>query len=149
MSALSILNLSAAVAADAPHSTLPLFLHTVPAGFPSPATDYQDEGLDLNTYLVRHKASSYYFTVQGDSMSGVGIMDGDKVLVDRSIEPGHNHIVVAVIDGAYTLKRLVRSATGEWALRAENPRYPVIRLRDGEELAVWGVVVGVIRKLMS
>ena len=146
MLALPSLTKPTPAAIEAPATVLPLFLHTVPAGFPSPATDHLDDGLDLNTYLVRHKASSYYFTVQGDSMTGACIMDGDKVLVDRSIEPRHGNFVVAVIDGAYTLKRLVRRA-GELALHAENPAYPAIHLRDGEELVIWGVVVGVVRKV--
>ena len=78
---------------------LRLVLHRVQAGFPSPATDYIEEGLDLNDYLVRHRAASFLFTVQGYSMQGAGIVDGDKVVVDRSIDPQHNHIVIAVVDG--------------------------------------------------
>src|ERR1700712_1459651 len=74
-------------------SAVPLFLIKVPAGFPSPAADYVEESLDLNTYLVRHKAASFYFTVEGDSMINAGILAGDRVLVDRSIEPRHGHIV--------------------------------------------------------
>ena len=78
--------------------TSPLFLCSIPAGFPSPATDYIEDGLDLNEYLVRHKAASFLFRVQGHSMQGAGIVDGDKVVVDRSIEPQHNQIVIAVVD---------------------------------------------------
>ena len=78
-------------------------------------------------------------------MSGAGILDGDKVLVDRAVEPQHSHIVVAIVNSEYTLKRLYRRR-GMLELRAENPAYAPIRLKDGEELQVWGVVVGVIRK---
>lgn len=128
--------------------TAPLFVQAIPAGFPSPACDYTEEGLDLNAYLVKHKAASFFFEVEGDSMVGAGIFDGDKVLVDRSIEPKHGHIVVAVINNEYTLKRLYRYR-GVLELRPENPAYPVIRLKDAEELQVWGVVIGSVRKFRA
>jgi len=129
-------------------NAIPTFLIKVPAGFPSPATDYQDEALDLNDYLVRHKDASFFFTVRGHSMSGAGILDGDKVLADKSIDPQHGHIVVASIDGQFTLKRLYR-CDGRIELRPENPQYRTICLKEGEELQVWGVVVGLARKMMS
>ncbi|MEA5098193.1 MAG: translesion error-prone DNA polymerase V autoproteolytic subunit [Burkholderiaceae bacterium] len=118
---------------------------TIHAGFPSPATDCGEHALDVNDYLIRHRAASFYFSVAGDSMMGAGILDGDKVLVDRAIEPQHGHIVVAVVNHEYTLKRLYWQR-GVIELRAENPAYRPIRLKDGEELQVWGVVVGVVRK---
>lgn len=127
-------------------STQPEFLSPIQAGFPSPAFDYSETGLDLNDYLVRHKSASFYFTVEGDSMLHAGIMDGDKVLVDKSIKPLHGHIVVAVIDGEYTLKRLF-NLNGVVELRPENPAYAPIRLSEGSELEIWGVVTGVIRKV--
>lgn len=130
--------------APQPH-TSPLFLCKIPAGFPSPATDYIEDGLDLNEYLVQHKAASFLFRVQGHSMQGVGIMDGDKVVVDRSIEPQHNQIVIAVVDGEFTIKRLFRKS-GCIELRAENPAFAPIRFTDGSQLEVWGVVVGVVRR---
>lgn len=110
------------------------------------AAEACDGGLDVNDYLVRHRAASYYFTVEGDSMNGAGILDGDKVLVDRAVEPKHGHIVVAVLNSAYMLKRLVRQR-GVIELRAENPAYAPIRLKEDEALQVWGVVVGVVRKI--
>ena len=126
-------------------SSLPLFLIKVPAGFPSPAADYVEETLDLNTYLVKHKAASFYFTVEGDSMTGAGILAGDRVLVDRSIEPKHGHIVVAVISNEFTLKRLYRWR-GVVELRPENSAYKVIRITEDDDLQIWGVVAGVVRK---
>ena len=120
-------------------------LPAIPAGFPSPAADFGESVLDINAYLIRHPAASFFFTVQGDSMKGAGILDGDKVLVDRAVEPRHGHIVVAVVNSECTLKRLYRHR-GVVELRAENPDFPPIRLREGEELQVWGVVVGVVRK---
>lgn len=126
-------------------STQPLFLHKVPAGFPSPAADYVEKGLDLNTYLVVHKEASFFFRVSGESLSRVGIMDDDIVLVDRSVTPLHGHYVLAVVDGEYTLKRL-HHQHGVIELHPENPAFAPIRLVDGQELQVWGVVTAVVRK---
>ena len=87
---------------------LPLLAHRISAGFPSPAADYIEVGLDLNDYLVRNKPATFLFTVKGDSMSGASIEEGDKVIVDRAMTPKHRDIVVAVVDGDYTLKRLFK-----------------------------------------
>lgn len=130
---------------NAPFSTRPLVQHKISAGFPSPAADYVEKGLDLNAFLVQHKEASFFFMVVGDSMSGIGIMDGDIVLVDRSVTPSHGHYVLAVIDGEYTLKRL-HKRQGVIELHPENRAYAPIRLIDGQELQIWGVVTGVIRK---
>lgn len=126
--------------------TIPMFLEKISAGFPSPASDYIEAGLDLNAYLVAHKASTFVFQVKGDSMSGIGILDGDKLTVDRSIEPRHKHIIVAVLNNEFTVKRLYRWG-GVIELRAENPAYAPIRCKDFEEIQVWGVVTGVLRKM--
>ena len=123
----------------------PLFVHKVSAGFPSPATDYVEEGLDLNKYLVQHKAASFLFNVQGDSMRDAGIVSGDKVVVDRSVEAQHRHIVIAVVDSEYTIKRLYRKA-GRLELRPENPSFAPIVIQDEMQLEIWGVVVGVVRR---
>lgn len=125
-----------------------LLSHRISAGFPSPATDYGEECLDLNDYLVRNKPATFLFTVQGESMVGASIEDGDKVVVDRAINPKHNDIVVAVVNGEYTLKRLYKHK-GRVELRAENPAYGPIVFKDGTELLVWGVVVGVVRRYGS
>ena len=122
-----------------------LLAHKIAAGFPSPASDYIEDGLDLNEFLVHNKAASFIFTVSGDSMSGAGILDGDKVIVDRSVNPTHGRIVIAVINSEYTLKRLY-NVNGVIELRAENDTYAPIRLVEGHELEIWGVVVGAIRK---
>lgn len=126
----------------------PLFLVKCPAGFPSPAADYVESGLDLNDYLVRHKAATFCFDVCGDSMIGAGILDGDKIVVDRAVEPRHGMIVVAVINGEHTIKRLHIGRLGV-ELRPENPCYSPIRIKEYEELTVFGVVVGVVRKLQD
>lgn len=117
-----------------------------PAGFPSPAADYIQSGLDFNDYLVQHRAATFVFDVSGYSMLGAGICDGDKIVVDRSVSPRHGHIVVAVIDGQHTVKRLWLHE-GKVELRPDNPDYPVIEITEGEDLMIFGVVVGVVRKL--
>ena len=127
--------------------SVPSFLCSVPAGFPSPATDYMEEGIDLNEYLVRHKSASFLFRVRGDSMVMAGIVDGDRVVVDRSIEAKHNHIIVAVLNGEYTIKRLYRQG-GHIELRPDNPAHQPILIAPDAELQVWGVVVGVARRYL-
>lgn len=129
----------------APTSSRPLFQHKISAGFPSPAADYVEKGLDLNAFLVQHKEASFFFEVVGESMSGIGIIGGDIVLVDRSVTPIHGHIVLAVIDGEYTLKRL-HQRHGVIELHPENRAYKPIRLIEGQELQVWGVITAVVRK---
>jgi DNA polymerase V len=122
-----------------------LLSHRISAGFPSPAADYAEEGLDLNHYLVQNKPATFMFTVKGDSMMGAGICDGDKVVVDKALKPKHKDIVVAVVDGEYTIKRLYQ-LRGRIELQPENPSYQPITFNEGKELQIWGVVVGVVRK---
>ena len=122
-----------------------LLSHRISAGFPSPAADYAEDGLDLNHYLVQNKPATFMFTVKGDSMLGAGICDGDKVVVDKALKPKHKDIVVAVVDSEYTIKRLYQ-LRGRIELQAENPSYQAITFNEGSELQIWGVVVGVVRK---
>ena len=124
---------------------LPLAAHRVPAGFPSPATDYLEDGLDLNAYLVQHPAATFLFSVQGHSMQGAGILDGDKVVVDRAVDARHGHIVVATVDGEFTLKRLYQRHN-RVELHPENPAFPPIQFTGSTQLQIWGVVVGVVRR---
>lgn len=123
----------------------PLFSQKVPAGFPSPAADHLEQGLDFNTYLVQRRAATFVFTVSGDSMKNAGIFDGDKVVVDRAVEPRHRQLVVAVVNNEHTLKRLWIE-NGRVELRAENPAYRPIVLRDEDSLNIFGVVVGLVRR---
>ena len=103
------------------HPVAPLFLARISAGFPSPADDYVESALDLNAYLVRNPAATFMVKVSGDSMIGAGIADGDILVVDRSEEAVHGRIVVAVLDGELTVKRLhVRN--GVRLLVPENPQ---------------------------
>jgi len=118
----------------------------VSAGFPSPAGDYEDKRLDINTYLVRNPVSTFFFPVQGDSMEGAEIFDGDILVVDKSVRARHGHIVIAFVNGERLVKRLFRRV-GRVALVAENPSYPPLEIQEGMEMAVWGVVVGKFKRL--
>lgn len=113
--------------------------------FPSPAQDYEMEELDLNKYLITNPPATFIFTVSGDSMSGIGIYDGTKLVVDRSVTAKSSHIVVAVVDGELMVKRLYRRGSVV-KLLSENPAYPPIVFSEGQELTVWGVVTYVISK---
>ena len=130
---------------DAPAFEVKLLAHKLSAGFPSPAGDYAENGLDLNGYLIKNKPATFMFTVKGDSMLGAGICDGDKVVVDKALKAKHKDIVVAVVDSEYTIKRLYQ-LRGRIELQAENPNYQAITFNEGSELQIWGVVVGVVRK---
>ncbi len=125
---------------------LPLYLHRIPAGFPSPADDYLETSLDLNKLLVRNPVATFMVRVSGDSMTGVGIHDGDILVVDRSEDAAHGKIVVAAVDGEMTVKRLYLK-DGRCGLLPENSAYPPLRIGSDQDLRVWGVVVGVVRKV--
>lgn len=123
---------------------LPLYGARIAAGFPSPADDHLDESLDLNEHLVQHPAATFFVRVQGDSMEGAGIHHGDLLVVDRAREPKSGAIVVAVINGELTVKRLNIERGRVW-LMPENPRYPTLELREGMDLHIWGVVAHAVR----
>lgn len=121
------------------------FLHTVPAGFPSPADDYAEK-LDLNTHLIQHPSATFIVRVSGHSMVGAGIFDGDELIVDRAIQPAHGHVVVAVVDGELTVKRLHRQGA-QITLKAENAQYPDLPIRPEQDFRIWGVVTRVLHKV--
>lgn len=131
---------------DAQPLSLPIAPLPVPAGFPSPAQDYYDGPIDLTEQLVRDKAATFIVRVVGDSMEGAGISDGDELLVDRSLEPRHGDVVVAVLDGELTVKRLRLTARGV-LLHAENPKYPDILVPELTDFLVWGVATYCIHHL--
>lgn len=110
----------------------------VAAGFPSPAQDYFDGRIDLNAHLIKGITSTFVVRVTGDSMEGAGISDGDELIVNRALEPRDGSVVIAVLDGELTVKRLRITESGV-ILQAENPRYPDIRVPALSELTVWGV----------
>jgi DNA polymerase V len=127
---------------------LPFFLSRVPAGFPSPADDYLEGELDLNELLIQHPAATFFVRLAGDSMVNAGLFDGDILVVDRAVTASHGHIVVAVINGDMTVKRL-HSQSGCVELRPENPAYKPIVFGEGCELVIWGVVIGSVRQFKA
>lgn len=124
----------------------PLFLAAVPAGFPSPAEDYVEKNLDLNEYLVKHPAATYFVRVAGDSMLGAGIHHDDILIVDRSLAPVSGRIVVAVVNDEMTVKRFLQR-DGRCRLLAENPDHAEIVITEGMDLEIWGVVTHAIHHL--
>ena len=125
---------------------LPQFSHKIAAGFPSPADDYIESSLDLNELLVKNPPATFFLDVIGHSMINAGIFDGDKIIVDRSIEAKHGDIVVAIVDNEHTVKRLYKK-NGKVELRAENLEFPPITFKDGQELNIFGVVTNTIHKV--
>lgn len=124
--------------------SIPLFLARISAGFPSPADDYIEESLDLNKYLIKKPAATFMVKVKGDSMSGAGIENGDLLIIDRSITAKHNSIVVAMLNGAFTVKRLIKRG-GATFLKPENQKYKEIMIEESHDFEVWGVVAHVIK----
>ena len=127
-------------------SSLNLVLYTsrVSAGFPSPADDHIEGKLDLNLHLVRRQASTFFIRAEGESMKNIGIFSGDLMIVDRSISPQPNDIVIAVVNGELTVKRL-NFKNNIWILSAEHSYFPDIHLNDND-CEVWGVVTHNIRQ---
>ena len=129
---------------DAPHWGL-LLKNTVCAGFPSPAEDLGAQRIDLTALLVTHTQATYFLKASGHSMVEAGIFDGDIMVVDKAIKPRHGHIVVAVVDGDFTVKRLYQRA-GRVKLRAANVTFPEIVPKEGQTIEVWGVVTATIKR---
>ena len=126
------------------HQTL--FEARVSAGFPSPAADYEEDKLDLNKHLIKHPAATFFVRVIGDSMVGAGIYCGDLLVIDRSLEPRDKSVVIAVVNGELTVKR-IRMRKQKITLEPENENYSAQQINEDEEFEVWGVVTNVIHKL--
>ena len=122
-------------------SPVPQALEAVHAGFPSVAQDYFSGDFSFDQNVIVHPDSTFIIHVAGDSMTGAGIFDGDLLVVDRSLEPREGDIVIAILDDELLVKRLARRK-GRTMLRAENPAYPDFMPQEGEELVIWGVVIG-------
>jgi DNA polymerase V len=118
----------------------------ISAGFPSPADDFKEFKISLDKTLVKNKEATFYAKVSGQSMVGAGIDDGDLLVVDKSLEPQHNSIAVCFIDGEFTVKRLKVSG-GDVYLQPENSTYDPIKITEGNDFLVWGIVTHVIKKL--
>ncbi len=128
-------------------SVMPLLLMSseVRAGFPSPADDYAEAALDLNELMIQHKEATFFCRVKGRSMEGAGIFEGDLLVIDRAIRPRSGCIVVAAVDGELTVKRFLQR-NGQVLLEAASPKFATITLNEGQELQVWGVVTGSVRR---
>jgi len=123
----------------------PLLGSHVPAGFPSPAQDYIEASLDLNEYLITHPNATFFVRVEGFSMVEAGILPDDLLIVDRSIEAVNNKIVIALVDGELTVKRL-KIIDGFYWLVPENPEFRAICVDENIDFIIWGVVTYVIHK---
>ena len=116
------------------------------AGFPSPATDYMTQAIDLNKELVRHPAATFYGRVVGDSMIDAGVEEGDMLVIDKSLEAREGDMAVCFVDGEFTLKHLYFHDGGV-TLRPANRNYPEIEVGEGVDFTMWGVVTYVIKKI--
>ena len=121
------------------HRQRALLRLAVPAGFPSPAHDYIEERLNLDDHFIQHKESVFFMRVSGDSMCGMSIFAGDLLAVDRAMSANHGCVVIAVVDGEFTVKQLINTASGQ-VLRAAHPSYPDILIHPEQNLSIWGVV---------
>lgn len=122
-----------------------MFAHTVQAGFPSPADDYVADTLDLNEHLIHRKEATFFVQASGNSMIGAGIHDGDILIVDKSITASDGDIIIATVDGEFTVKRLEKRL-GLVRLMPENPEFKPIEFKNEQELVVFGVVTSVIHQ---
>lgn len=126
---------------------LPFATEGIHAGFPSPAQDYMTDSIDLNKELVLHPATTFYARAVGNSMTGFGISDGDLLVIDKSIEPVDGDIVVAFIDGEFTLKKIMKDENecNLWLVPG-NEDYPPIKITEENDFIVWGVLTYNIKK---
>ena len=119
---------------------IPLLTDSVSAGFPSPADDYTEENIDLNEHLISNPFSTFFLRVKGESMINAGIKDNDLIIVDKSLIAKPGDIVIAMIDGEFTIKRL-SIKNNELYLKAENHNYPDFRFKNHIDVQIWGVVI--------
>jgi DNA polymerase V len=125
-------------------SHFPVASDEVSAGFPSPAENQSGGSLDLTDHLIKHPEATFFLRVRGDSMIGAGIFDGDLLIVDRSLSPISGDIVISILDGEFTVKRLIIHH-GFIELRPENPRFQSLRINEESQLDIWGVVTGAVK----
>jgi DNA polymerase V len=123
---------------------IPYFSAGISAGFPSPALDFEDLKIDLNKHLIRNPSATFFGKVKGQSLKNAGIEDGDLMVIDRSVAPKNNKIVVVFLDGEFTAKRIEKRGAELW-LMPENDAYQPIRVGADSQFEVWGVVTHVIK----
>ncbi len=124
---------------------LPLFSNKVAAGFPSPADDYIEGHLSLDQHLIQHRESTFFVRAKGTSMIEAGIFDGSILIVDKTLKPAIGDIVVAVVDGEFTVKYLSRRGDA-FVLKPANAHFNEIEFKDGQELQIWGVVTSTVKQ---
>lgn len=125
---------------------LPLYSNRVPAGIPSPVDDHVDKRLDLNEYMIREADATFFVRIRGDSMIDAGIFDNDVVIVDKSLVAGMGDIVLASVNGEFTVKTLGKSKESTPRLLPANPKFSPFEIKEGMDFDVWGVVTGSLRK---
>ncbi|MDH4468354.1 MAG: translesion error-prone DNA polymerase V autoproteolytic subunit [Bacteriovoracaceae bacterium] len=130
-----------------PQSSVPLVSSSVSCGFLSPAEDYHEGTLNLHEHLITRPSSTFFVRAQGDSMIGAGIFSGDLLIIDKSIEAKHGHIVVAIVNGEFMLKRFHKRNNEIW-LHPENPKYSPMLMTMEMDFQVWGVAIHCIHKLL-
>jgi len=123
--------------------TIPFYLHKVGAGFPSPATDYIEDDIDLNSHLITNAPATFIIRVQGKSMTNVGIYDGDLLIVDRSINPKNSSTVIANVNEELVVKTFIKGKNNNYLASGPNK----IELSENPNVIIWGVVTYVIHKL--
>lgn len=123
-----------------------LLRKAVPAGFPSPADDHVEQRMSLDEHLIQRRESTFFMRVAGHSMRELGIFDGDLLVVDRSVPAAHGSVVVAVVDGEFTVKQLLYTPQGK-VLRAAHPDYPEMLIRPEQDFSIWGVVQWNVHKV--
>lgn len=124
---------------------IPFYPEGVAAGFPSAADDHLEQSLDLHELMVKHPEATFYVRVEGDSMEGAGMQTGDILVVDRSLQAHPNSIIVALLNGEFTVKRLTVKGKQHF-LTAEHPAYPPIEISEEADFQIWGVVTYVIHR---
>ena len=127
-------------------TAIPLYASGVSAGFPSPADDFKQERLSLDSELIKNKEATFFARVSGQSMIDAGLNDNDLLVIDRSLSPTHNRIAVCFLDGEFTVKRLKVEGDEIW-LQPENKQYKPIKITPENDFVIWGIVTNVIKKV--
>lgn len=126
---------------------LPFISEGIKAGFPSPAADFEETKISLDSFLIKNKEATFYAKASGNSMTGAGIDDGDILVIDKSLEPADNKIAICFIDGEFTVKR-IKLINNKLFLQPENDSYKAIEVLEENEFMIWGIVTYVIKKMM-
>lgn len=123
---------------------IPLVSSTISAGFPSPADDFLDKGIDLHKEYIKHPASTFYARVKGNSMKDLGIHNGDLMIIDKSLKPKNGAVAVCYVDGSFTVKTIKIEADCCWLIPA-NEKYKPLKVTKDNDFIIWGIVTNVIK----